>query len=332
MAILVTGGAGYIGSHVVRALQKASCEVVVFDNLEKGHLSAIPGVMLHQGDLRCRQDLAAAFDSHPIDAVMHFAAYSLVGESMQRPELYYENNMYGTLNLLREMAARRVGSFIFSSTAAVYGEPVSIPIDEGHPKRPTNVYGETKLAVEKMLDWFDDIYAIKSIRLRYFNASGADPAGDIGELHNPETHLVPLILEAALGEREAVAIYGTDYPTRDGTCVRDYIHVSDLADAHLRALEYVRSEKRSMAFNLGNQSGYSVSEVIDVARGITGRNIPVREAPRRPGDPATLVASSEEIRKVLGWNPEFQDIATIVATAWQWHSGTAQAWRLAEAQ
>lgn len=332
MAVLVVGGAGYIGSHVVRTLRNNRHEVVVFDNLEKGHLQAIPGVSLHRGDLRCRQDIAAALGQYPIDAVMHFSAYSLVGESMQQPDIYYENNLYGTLNLLREMVRQGVKYFIFSSTAAVYGEPLRIPIDEAHPTAPTNVYGETKLAVEKMLDWFDSIHGIKSIRLRYFNAAGADPAGDIGELHDPETHLVPLVLAAALGDGNALSIYGTDYPTRDGTCVRDYIHVNDLADAHLRALECVRSENTSMVFNLGNESGYSVREIIAVARRVTGRDIPVREALRRPGDPATLVASSEKIRRVLGWNPRFQDITTILATAWQWHSGAAQKWRLAGAQ
>ncbi len=327
MAILVVGGAGYIGSHIVRALQKRNLEVVVFDNLEKGHREALEDVAFFKGDLRNKVEVFQVFKDHRIDAVMHFAAYSLVGESMQHPAIYYENNIYGTLNLLMAMQENGVEHFIFSSTAATYGEPRSVPIDEEHPTSPTNVYGETKLAVEKMLDWFDSIYAIKSVRLRYFNAAGADPFGDIGELHSPESHLIPLVLATALGQRECISIYGDDYPTDDGTCVRDYIHVTDLAEAHALALEYLRSGRDSAVFNLGNGNGYSVREIIDVARKVTGRQIPERIENRRPGDPAVLIASSEKAGRVLGWKPAFNDIETIVATAWKWHSGSALTWK-----
>jgi UDP-glucose 4-epimerase len=258
---------------------------------------------------------------------MHFSAYSLVGESMEKPELYYENNIYGTLNLLTAMKDSGVKHFIFSSTAAVYGEPLKVPIDEEHPVSPTNVYGETKLATEKMLDWFDSVYGIKSVSLRYFNAAGADPDGDIGELHDPETHLVPLVLAAALGEAEYISIFGDDYDTKDGTCIRDYIHVNDLADAHILALDYLMSGNEPTVFNLGNGNGYSVKEIIDVARKVTSRDIPVRTGGRRPGDPAVLIASSEKAQRVLGWSPKLYDITTIVETAWKWHSGKAKTWK-----
>ncbi len=327
MAVLVVGGAGYIGSHMVRALQKSSREVVVFDNLEKGHREAIAEVSLYEGDLRNKQDVRGVFEKHQIDAVMHFSAFSLVGESMQKPELYYENNVYGTLNLLTAMKDYGVRHFIFSSTAAVFGEPQNVPIDEQHPTSPTNVYGETKLAVEKMLAWFDSIYGIKSVSLRYFNAAGADPAGDIGELHAHETHLIPLVLEAALGQRPYISILGDDYDTRDGTCIRDYIHVNDLADAHILALEYLLSGKGSNVFNLGNGNGYSVKEIIDVARKVTGKEITARTAERRPGDPAVLIAGSEKASQVLGWRPKLNDITAIIETAWRWHNGKAREWK-----
>jgi len=328
MAILVVGGAGYIGSHVVRALQQSNKEIVVFDNLEKGHREAIPDVPLYEGDLRNKEAVRAVFETYPIDAAMHFSAYSIVGESMEKPEMYYENNLLGTLNLLTAMKNCGVKHFIFSSTAAVYGDPHNIPIDEKHPTSPTNPYGETKLAVEKMLAWFDKIYGIKSISLRYFNAAGADPQGDIGELHAPETHLIPLVIEAALGHREQIAIFGDDYTTKDGTCIRDYIHVTDLADAHIRALDYLSSGNESDVFNLGNGNGYSVKEIITVARAVTGMEIPIRIAGRRPGDPPLLIASSKKARAVLDWKPKFYDIRTIVATAWRWHSGKASEWEV----
>lgn len=321
MAVLVVGGAGYIGSHTVKLLRENGKGVVVFDNLEKGSLQAIPDTPFYKGDLRNRSDVTGVFEKHDIDAVMHFSAYALVGESMSLPEIYYENNVTGTLNLLTAMKDAGVEYFIFSSTAAVYGEPERVPIDEDHPQAPTNVYGETKRVVEKMLDWFDKIYRIKSVRFRYFNAAGADPSGDIGECHTPETHLIPLILQAALGERQSVSVFGDDYPTKDGTCIRDYIHVCDLSEAHILALDYLKSTKKSTVFNLGNGSGHSVKEVIEAARRVTGLDIAFKIAPRRPGDPAVLVASSEKAQTVLGWKPGFYDIDTIVKTAWRWHSG-----------
>ena len=328
MAILVVGGAGYIGSHIVRALQQSNRDVVVFDNLEKGHREAIPDVPLHVGDLRKKEDVQAVFEKYHIDAVMHFSAYSIVGESMEKPELYYENNLLGTLNLLTAMKSCGVKHFIFSSTAAVYGDPQNIPIDEKHPTTPTNPYGETKLAVEKMLAWFDTLSGIKSISLRYFNAAGADPQGDIGELHVPETHLIPIVLQAALGERKQISIFGDDYTTKDGTCIRDYIHVNDLADAHILALDYLSSVNESAVFNLGNGNGYSVREIITVARDVTGMEIPIRIDGRRPGDPPLLIASSEKARDLLDWKPKLYDIRTIVETAWRWHSGKARKWEV----
>lgn len=327
MAVLIVGGAGYIGSHTVRVLQRAGRDVVVFDSFEKGHPEAIGGVTVFKGDLRRPDDVRAVFQQYAIEAVMHFSAYSLVGESMQSPERYYENNLYGTLNLLNAMQQAGIKYFIFSSTAAVYGEPHYVPIDEGHPTLPTNVYGETKLAVERMLHWFDTVYGLKSIRLRYFNAAGADPDGDIGELHNPESHLIPIVLSAALGDREEIAVYGTDYDTPDGTCVRDYIHVNDLADAHVLALEYLEAGNLSDVFNLGNGNGYSVRQIIDIARAITGCNIQVKHTDRRPGDPATLIAGSDKVKRVLNWQPKLYDIETIIATAWKWHSTTAKTWK-----
>jgi len=327
MAVLVVGGAGYIGSHAVRALQRAGRDVVVFDNFEKGHPEAVQGVTVCKGDLRNREDVHAVFRQYAIEAVMHFSAYSLVGESMQCPERYYENNVCGTLNLLSAMQQAGVRFFIFSSTAATYGEPEYVPIDEVHPTRPTNVYGETKLTIERMLAWFDTIYGVQSVRLRYFNAAGADPAADIGEMHDPETHLIPIVLQAALGDRDSIAVYGTDYDTPDGTCVRDYIHVNDLAEAHLLALAYLEAGNTSDVFNLGNGSGHSVRQIIDIARTVTGRTINVTCADRRPGDPATLIASSAKAMRVLGWKPKLHDIETIIRTAWAWHTTAAKTWK-----
>jgi UDP-glucose 4-epimerase len=327
MAILVAGGAGYIGSHTVRALKRAGRDVIVFDNLEKGHPEAIQDVHTVKGDLRCADDVRAVFNDHGIEAVMHFSAYIEVGESMQHPERYYENNCYGTLNLLSAMQQAGVPYFVFSSTAAVYGEPQYIPVDEEHPTLPTSVYGETKLAVERMLRGFETAYGLKSICLRYFNAAGADPDGDIGELHSPESHLIPIVLSAALGDRDGIAVYGTDYDTPDGTCVRDYIHVNDLASAHILALEHLENGNPSNAFNLGNGNGYSVQQIIDIARTVTGRNIKVTYTDRRPGDVATLIAGSDKAMRVLNWKPRLYDIATIIETAWKWHSKTAKTWK-----
>jgi len=326
MAVLIVGGAGYIGSHTVRVLQRAGRDIIVFDNFEKGHPEAIQGVRIFKGDLRCADDVRAVFKKHTIEAVMHFSAYSLVGESMQCPERYYENNLYGTLNLLNAMQQAGIRYFIFSSTAAVYGEPHYVPIDEVHPTLPTNPYGETKLAVERMLRWFERAYGLKNIRLRYFNAAGADPDGDIGELHSPESHLIPIVLSAALGDRDDIAVYGTDYDTLDGTCVRDYIHVNDLAAAHVLALEYLEDGNPSDVFNLGNGNGYSVQQIIDIARKVTNRDIPVTHTDRRPGDPGTLIAGSDKIKRVLSWKPKFNNIETIIETAWRWHTGAAKTW------
>ncbi len=324
MSVLVVGGAGYIGSHVVKLLRNNKKEVIVFDNLEKGYLKAIGDTTFYRGDLRNKAEVKGVFKKYDIDSVMHFSAYALVGESMQLPEIYYENNIYGTLNLLTAMKEAGVKYFVFSSTAAVYGEPVHTPIDEEHPKTPTNVYGETKLAVEKMLDWFDMVYQIKSVRFRYFNAAGADPSGEIGELHDPETHIIPIILQTCLGERESLSVFGDDYPTTDGTCVRDYIHVCDLSDAHILALDYLQSGEKSTVFNLGNGNGYSVKEVIETACRVTGSDIPFKIADRRAGDPAVLIASSVKAKEVLGWKPKFHELETIVKTAWNWHSANGK--------
>lgn len=319
MKILVCGGAGYIGSHTVRQLTRAGYEVIVLDNLIKGHLPAIEKTPFIQADITDKPALERVFRENKIDAVMHFAAHSLVGESMARPDIYYRNNVAGTLNLLEVMSNTGVEYLIFSSTAAVYGEPVKVPIPEEHPTIPTNPYGATKLAVEEMLRWFGQAYGLKYISLRYFNAAGADPAGDIGEDHSPETHLIPLVLKAALGLVPEIKIFGTDYPTPDGTCIRDYIHVTDLADAHVLALEKLAGGSDSAAYNLGNGSGFSVREVIKTAEEVVGKPIPVVEGERRPGDPAVLVASAEKAGRELGWRPKYSDLKTIIYTAWKWH-------------
>lgn len=319
MHILVCGGAGYIGSHAVRELYRAGYEVLVLDNLVKGHREAIGDIPLVEVDINDKPSLEQVFQKQKIDAVMHFAAYSLVGESVADPAMYYRNNVLGTLNLLEAMLKHGVKGIIFSSTAAVYGEPMELPITEEHPTRPTNPYGATKLAVEGMLHWFAQAYGLNYVSLRYFNAAGADVAGDIGEDHQPETHLIPLVLQTALGVRPEIKIFGTDYPTPDGTCIRDYIHVTDLANAHLLALEKIINEGGSAIYNLGNGSGFSVREVIQVAQAVTGKPIKVAEAERRPGDPAVLVASSDKIKKELGWQPRFKELDKIVGTAWQWH-------------
>lgn len=321
MKILVTGGAGYIGSIVVAQLVAAGHEVIVFDNLSKGNVDAVsPQATLVVGDVGDRACLANVFGKQKIDAVMHFAAWIEAGESMKEPERFFRNNTANALTLLEEILRHRVPYFVFSSTAALYGNPARTPIGEDDPLLPTNVYGESKLMVERMLDWFHRLHGLSYASLRYFNAAGATP--ELGERHTPETHLIPLVLEAALGERSHIAVFGTDYGTSDGTCVRDYIHVSDLASAHLLALERLRdgSGPQQLIYNLGNGRGFSVHEVIEVAKRVTGRGIPVVEAPRRAGDPAVLVASSEKIRRELGWKPQFTDLETIVRSAWQWTS------------
>ncbi|MDR0381727.1 MAG: UDP-glucose 4-epimerase GalE [Oscillospiraceae bacterium] len=318
--VLVLGGAGYIGSHTVYALVESGYDVIVADNLETGYRQAVhPKASFYRGDIRDRDFLDDLLSRSDVGAVIHFAANSLVGESMTNPLKYYDNNVNGTRILLQSLVAHDVKRIVFSSTAATYGEPERVPILESDPTHPTNTYGETKLSMEKMFRWTEVAHGVRYVSLRYFNASGAHESGRIGEAHNPETHLVPLVLQAALGKRPKVDIYGDDYDTPDGTCIRDYIHVCDLAQAHILAMEYLLKGSPSDIFNLGNGNGFSVKEVIRAAERVVGRPIPNEIAPRRAGDPAQLVASSEKIRRVLGWNPQRTDIDGIVASAWAWH-------------
>jgi len=317
--VLVVGGAGYIGAHMVNALLKTKTGVITLDNLSTGHRELHPGGLFIEGNLGDPKLLDDIFTTQRIDAVMHFAAYSLVGESVTDPLKYYRNNLAATTELLDAMKRHNINRFIFSSTAAVYGEPTQAPISEDHPCNPTNPYGATKLAVERMLRDCDVAHGLKFISLRYFNAAGADESGKLGEKHEPETHLIPLILKVAAGEREHIKIFGTDYPTPDGTCIRDYIHVSDLAQAHLLALDALMSGKDSAIYNLGNSQGYSVREVIDVARKVTGHRIPAIDSNPRPGDPAVLIADSAKIREELGWQPRIEDIENMIQSAWNWH-------------
>jgi UDP-glucose-4-epimerase len=320
MKILVCGGAGYIGSHVVRDLVEKNYQVVVLDNFSTGHSGAVPeGVIIETGDIRDRNFLNEVFKKHQLDCVMHFCANSLVGESMIKPLDYYNNNVGGTLCLLETMVECGVKKFVFSSSASVYGEPEQIPIIESAAKHPTNTYGETKLAVEKMLRWTDEAHGLKYMVFRYFNASGAHPSGSIGEDHSPESHLIPLILKTALGQREQISVFGEDYETSDGTCVRDYIHVMDIASAHILGMERLFKNGESDVFNLGNGNGFSVKEVIEQAKAITGKAFCVEMAGRRPGDPAVLIASSQKAQNQLGWMPKYSDLDTIIKTAWNWH-------------
>ncbi|MEB3102720.1 UDP-glucose 4-epimerase GalE [Ferviditalea candida] len=319
MSILITGGAGYIGSHTVAALLENNEEVVVIDNLQQGHKDALLGGRLLVGDIRDTGFMEQVFKNNEIEGVIHFAAHSLVGESMSDPAKYYHNNVYGTLCLLEAMNRFGVNKIVFSSTAAAYGEPEHIPILEQDRTAPTNTYGETKLAMEKMMKWFDHAHGIKYAALRYFNAAGAHENGRIGEDHRPETHLIPLILQVPLGKREHISIFGDDYPTQDGTCIRDYLHVSDLAEAHVLALDKLRNGGESCVYNLGNGKGYSVLEVIEAARNVTGHRIPSVAVERRPGDPAVLVASSEKIKTELNWKPKRWQLETIIQDAWNWH-------------
>lgn len=318
--ILVTGGAGYIGSHAVKALIRKSYSVAVFDNLSYGHRDAVdPGALFIQGDLLEPRAVVEALRRNPIELVMHFAAHSIVSQSVQDPLLSYRN-LSGTVNLLSAMLEAGVHKLVFSSTAAVYGEPEKVPIPENHPHNPTNPYGQSKAWVEKMLEGLHRSRNLSYISLRYFNAAGADPEGELGEDHNPETHLIPLVLKTALRQRKKIDVYGTDYPTPDGTAVRDYIHVSDLIQAHLLAMERLQEDEPVPGvYNLGHQRGHSVLEVIETARRVTGREINYEKAPRRPGDPSTLIASSEKIKKELGWQPRFTELEQIIATAWEWH-------------
>jgi UDP-glucose 4-epimerase len=320
--ILVTGGAGYIGSHAVLTLLRTGYGVIVLDNLEYGHRELVEDVLqaeLVVGDIRDRALLDKLFATHQIAAVVHLAAYIAVGESVSDPAQYYRNNVAGTLTLLEAMVAADVKKIVFASTCSIFGLPKQVPMTEEHPKDPINPYATTKWMVEQMLADFDRAYDLRSVVFRFFNASGANPEGLLGEDHNPETHLIPLVLLTALGKRKSISIFGTDYSTPDGTCLRDYIHVSDLADAHLLGVEYLLQGGKSDVFNLGNGNGFSVRQVIDTARQVTGHEIDVVECDRRAGDPPILVGSSDKARKILGWSPKYSDLSKIISHAWQWH-------------
>lgn len=317
--ILIVGGAGYIGSHVNKLLSRHGFSTVVFDNLSRGHRAFVKWGTFFEGDLADKERIRFCFREFPIDIVMHFSAFAYVGESVTNPILYYQNNVANTINLLEVMKEFGVRSFIFSSTCAVYGIPSETPIRETHPKNPVNPYGRSKLMIEEILRDCEGAYGIKHINLRYFNAAGADPEGEIGEKHIPETHLIPLVIYAALSRNEDVKIFGVDYPTADGTCIRDYIHVNDLADAHVRAMEYLKKTGESDSFNLGNGRGYSVKEVIDAVKRLSGQNFKVVESDRRPGDPPILISSYRKAADLLGWTPHYADIGSIIETALNWH-------------
>lgn len=319
MAVLVCGGAGYIGSHINKQLHKEGYETIVFDNLVYGHREAVKWGKFEQGDLSNIEDIERVFNKYSIEAVFHFAAYAYVGESVVNPEKYYYNNVSNTLNLLKVMRKHGCRKIIFSSTCATYGEPERVPITEDMPQNPINPYGATKLMMERILKDYYRAYGIEFVVLRYFNAAGADPEGEIGESHDPETHIIPLVLDAASGRREDIKVFGTDYETLDGSCVRDYIHVYDLATAHLLALHYLEQGKESDFFNLGNELGTSVLQVIDSVKKVTGREFKVTLTDRRPGDPAVLVGSSRKAQEILGWEPIYKDIDKIVEHAWKWH-------------
>ena len=321
MSILVAGGAGYIGSHMVKDLVEHGQEVVVADNLSTGHRDAInPKAKFYEGDIRDRKFLDKIFDNEDIEAVVHFAAFSIVPESMSKPLKYFDNNTGGMITLLEAMRDHNIKYIVFSSTAATYGVPEHMPIKETDPQNPINPYGLSKLMMEKMMHWADKAYGIKFVALRYFNVAGAAPDGTIGEDHGPETHLVPIILQVAQGKRKELSIFGDDYNTPDGTNVRDYVHVMDLADAHILAIKYLEAGNESNAFNLGSSTGFSNKQMLEAAREVTGEPIPAKIAPRRPGDPDSLVAASDKARNVLGWDPKYDDVHDIIATAWKWHS------------
>lgn len=320
MNILVTGGAGYIGSHTVRALIEAGHTPIILDNLSRGHVESIPtGVKFYELDI-ASEALKDVIKNEKIEGIMHFAAHSQVGESMQKPNIYYDNNVVGSYKLIETARVTGVKYFVFSSTAAVYGEPEEVPIKEDAKWQPTNVYGRTKLMIEDMMRDYSNIYGFKFVALRYFNAAGCDPKGEIGEDHHPETHLIPLILEAASGKRESVTIFGTDYDTPDGTCVRDYVHVNDLASAHILAMEYLAKGGESNVFNLGSGDGFSVQQIVDAAKKVTGVDFKVVYGERRAGDPGTLIASSEKIHNLLGWKPVYSTVENVIRDAWTWHS------------
>ncbi len=319
MKVLVTGGAGYIGSHFVKYLIQNSYDVVVFDNLSRGHLEAVhPKAEFENVDILDFPKLTSTLKKYDIDACVHFAAFAYVGESVEKPDIYYTNNVVGSLNLIKALTNAEVKKFVFSSTCSVYGNDVKIPISESQPANPINPYAQTKLIIEKILNDFENAYGLKYAALRYFNAAGADEEGELGESHDPEPHLIPLVLQTALGKRDKIFIFGDDYPTPDGTCIRDYIHIQDLADAHLRALNYLESENKSLIVNLGTGDGYSVKEIIETARKITGKEIPAEVTGRRPGDPPALVADNSKAEKILGWKPK-RKIDEIITTAWRWH-------------
>jgi len=317
MKVLVVGGAGYIGSHMVKLLDRQGCNVTILDDLSSGYRDAVLAGEFVKGSCGDRNVLDSLLSSG-FDAVMHFASFIQVGESVQHPDMYYKNNFVNTLTLLNAMRAHNVKKFIFSSTAATFGEPKYMPIDELHPQQPINPYGRTKLMIEQLLADYDTAYGLKSVCLRYFNAAGADPEGQLGERHNPETHLIPLVLKVASGSRPHISVFGRDYDTPDGTCIRDYIHIQDLCSAHWLALQSLINGAESQAYNLGNGAGFSVQEVINTAEKVTGRNIQVVDDHRRAGDPARLVANSRLAREKLGWQPQYADLATIIAHAWQW--------------
>ncbi|MBU0646755.1 UDP-glucose 4-epimerase GalE [Patescibacteria group bacterium] len=317
--ILILGGAGYIGSHANKLLSQRGYDTVVFDNLICGHRDFVKWGNFVLGDLADRDQLRLCFQQYPIDAVMHFSAFALVGESVNDPAKYYRNNVMHTINLLDVMREFSVQYLVFSSTCSTYGVPISIPIEEDHPQAPINPYGWSKFMIEQILKDYDRAYGIKHVNLRYFNAAGADPDADVGERHRPETHLIPLTLDVAIAKLPEIKIYGTDYETPDGTCIRDYIHVTDLSDAHILALDYLREGGNSDSFNLGNGEGYSVREVIQMAEKVTGRRIRSFETQRRAGDPPELIGSSHKAQEILGWRPQFTDLHTIITTAWRWH-------------
>lgn len=322
MTILVTGGAGYIGSHAVLALKNQGYDVIVLDNLVYGHQEIVEKVLqvkLIIGDISDRPLLEQIFANHKIEGVMHFSAYTYVGESVSNPAKYYQNNVVATLTLLEAMIAANIKKFVFSSTCATYGNPQKLPLTEDHPQNPINPYGKTKLMVEQILKDFDQAYGLKSVIFRYFNAAGADPNALLGEKHDPETHLIPLVLLTALKKRDSIAIFGTDYDTPDGTCIRDYIHVNDLADAHILGLKHLLAGGETEAFNLGNGNGFSVKEVIETAKEVTQKEIKVVESPRREGDPAILIGSSDKAKAILNWQPQYSDLKQIIQHAWQWH-------------
>ncbi len=319
MTVLVTGGAGYIGSHVVRLLIKKGLDVIVLDNLSRGHKASLPqNIIFKEVDLVDSEKLSTVIQKHKIESVIHFAAFAYVGESVENPEMYYRNNVSGSFNLINALKEKGVKNFVFSSTCSLYGNPLHIPISEEETTKPINPYAKTKLVIEQILSDYDIAYGMKHVALRYFNAAGASISGEIGESHFPEPHLIPLVLFTALGKRESISVYGDDYPTADGTCIRDYIHVEDLADAHVKALEYLNKGNSSQIINLGTGDGNSVKEVISVAEEITGKKIKSIIAARRAGDPAVLVADNKKAKEVLGWDPKF-NLKDIIQTAWQWH-------------